>query len=472
MPRLADPNVEPGGRTVRAGRPPPDRPDALPHLTLQELFQRLGWFVSIRWFAGLAALLLVLVGWYGFDVRVPPRPVVLTIGAVFTYNALFLLLVTDAYRRHQVSAQFINGCANAQILCDMVALAFLMHFTGGVENPFIVFFVCPLVIASELLPNRVAYMHALVGAVLIHLVAWLEYAAVLPHVAVGQALGAETYRNPVVVAKFTIALSLLGFATVFLGGSIARLLRRREAELEAAHARLRDVEESKSFLMRRTSHDLRAPLDALVSLVRAVSLHAGATCEPALADMLVRAEARAVGLTHLIDELHRYAVLRDATVELRCEPVDLVELAEQSAGLYQALAVDRGLRLHADLERPARIRGDPNALSELLGNLLSNAIQYTPAGGTVRMHVGSAENKVLLTVSDTGIGIPPAALPRVFEEFYRAENAKQVFRNGTGMGLPIVKRVVEAHRGTVAVDTTPGQGTTFTVTLPAAECSP
>jgi signal transduction histidine kinase len=466
---FAQPDSEPGGRTVRAVRPPPDRPDALPQLTLQELFQRLGWFVSIRWFAGLAALLLVTIGWYGFDVRVPPRPVVLTIAAVFSYNALFLLLVTDAYRRHQVSARFISGCANAQIICDMVALAFLMHFTGGVENAFIVFFVCPLVIASELLPNRIAYLHALLGAVLIHLVAWLECAGVLPHVAVGHALGAETYKNPVVVAKFTVALSLLGFATVFLAGSIARLLRRRQAELEAAHARLRDLEESKSFLMRRTSHDLRAPLDALVSMLRAVSLHAGATCDPTLADMLGRAEARAVGLTHLIDELHRYAVLRDATVELRRERVDLADLVQQSVGLYEALAVDRGLQLHADLDRPAFVSGDPSALGELIGNLLSNAIQYTPAGGSVRVRMTLAGDHVSLAVSDTGIGIPPTALPRIFEEFYRAENAKQVFRSGTGMGLPIVKRLVETHGGALAVSSTPGQGTTFTVTLPAVD---
>lgn len=442
--------------------------DPLPGLTLQELFERLGWFVSIRWFAGLGALLLVLVGWYGFDVRFPPRPVVLTIAALFTYNAVFLLLVTDAYRRHRVSPHFVHGCANAQILCDMVALAFLMHFTGGVENPFIVFFICPLVIASELLPNRVAYTYALLGAVLIHLVAWLEYADVLPHVPVGRLFGAEMYRSPLVVAEFSATLSLLGFATVFLGGSIAARLRQREAELEAAHAHLRELEESKSFLMRRTSHDLRAPLDALVSMLRAVTLHAGETCEPTLADMLARAEKRAVNLTHLIDELHRYAVLRDATAELRKEPVDLADVVNQSVGLYEAMAVERSLQLHADIETPAVITGNADALSELVGNLLSNAIQYTPAGGHVRVYLRAANDHVELTVCDTGIGIPANALTRVFEEFYRAENAKRAFRNGTGMGLPIVKRVVEAHGGTLDVQSIVGEGTTFTLAFPAA----
>lgn len=442
--------------------------DPLPGLTLQELFERLGWFVSIRWFAGLGALLLVLIGWYAFDVRIPPKPVILTIGVLFTYNAVFLLCVTDAYRRKRVNANFVHLCANAQILCDMVTLAFLMHFTGGVENPFIVFFICPLVIASELLPNRVAYTHALFGALLIHLVAWLEYNGTISHVHVGQMLGDETYRSALVVAQFSAALSLLGFATVFLGGSIAAQLRQREAELEAAHAHLRELEESKSFLMRRTSHDLRSPLDALVSMLRAVALQAGESLEPNLATMLTRAERRAVDLTHLIDELHRYAVLRDATAVLHKANLDLAEVVQQSVGLYEAMAVERALRLTADVDAPAVVNGNADALGELVSNLLSNAIQYTPAGGTVHATLRLRNDHVELSVADTGIGIPAAALPHVFDEFYRASNAKEVFRSGTGMGLPIVKRVVETHDGTLTVQTVPGQGTTFIVTLPRA----
>jgi signal transduction histidine kinase len=442
--------------------------DALPGLTLQELFERLGWFVSIRWFAGLGALLLVAVGWYVFGVHIPPGPIVLTIAALFAYNTVFRVLVRRAYRHGRVSLRFVHGCANAQIICDMVALTFVMHFSGGVENPFIVFFICPLVIASELLPTRVAYLHALLGALLIHLVAWLEYSGALPHVPVGHMLGNETCRNALVVAQFSATLSLLGFAIVFLGGSIAGRLRQREAELEAAHAHLRALEESKSFLMRRTSHDLRAPLDALVSMMRAVATRAAATIPPDLADALARAERRAVDLTHLIDELHRYAVLRDSTAVLRTEPIDLADVVRQSVGLYEAMATERGLRVAATIAAPAVVPGNGDALCELVSNLLSNAIQYTPAGGTLTVTLRTTATDVELTVADTGIGIPPAALPHVFDEFFRAPNAKEVFRSGTGMGLPIVKRVVETYGGTLTVHSATDRGTTFVVTFPRA----
>lgn len=449
------------GAVRGAGAPP-----SMPQLTLQELFERLGWFVSIRWFAGVGAALLVLIGSYTFSIQIPAWPVALTIGALFTYNALFLLLVTDAYRRHHINERFVRTCANAQLLCDTVTLAFLMHFTGGVENPFIVFYVCPMVVASEVLPNRTAYAHALLGALLVNFIAWTEYAGWLPHVAVGAAFGAETYQNPLFVAKFSAAVSLLPFAIVFLGGSISSRLRRREAELEATHAELSDLEKSKSFLMRQTSHDLRAPLDALVSLLRSARLCADGAASPELQELLRRTEHRATSLTHLIDELHRYALLRDATATLVKRPLDLADLAHESVGLYEAMATEKNLRLFADLHRPAPIMGNAAALNELLSNLLSNAIQYTPPGGQVRISVQEKDDCIELAVIDDGIGIPPEALNRIFNEFYRAENARMVFRNGTGMGLPIVKRIAEAHDAALQVRSTVGRGAVFQIRFP------
>lgn len=443
---------------------------AMARLTVQELFERLGWFVAIRWFAATAALLLVLVGWYGFDVRIPPRPVVLTICAVLIYNAFFLLLVTDAYRRRRIHLRFVNLCANGQIACDMLALALLMHFTGGVENHFIIFFVCPLVIASELLPNRIAYLHALLAAVLINLVAWLEYAGVLAHVAVGRAVGVETYQSPVFVAKFTAATSLLAFATVFLGGSIAARLRRREADLEAAHAQLRDLEESKSFLMRRTSHDLRAPLDALVSLLRTVAHQVRASGDITAATLVQRAEQRASGLSCMIDELHRYSSLRDAADQLPMQPVDVADLASQAVGLYQAAAGEQDITLSDSISGPAWVCGHAESLSELISNLLSNALQYTPAGGAVELQVARTPDLIELSVRDTGIGIPPKARAHIFEEFYRAENAKAAFRAGTGLGLPIVKRIADIHHAELHVESEEGAGSRFIVRLP--RCAP
>jgi signal transduction histidine kinase len=104
----------------------------------------------------------------------------------------------------------------------------------------------------------------------------------------------------------------------------------------------------------------------------------------------------------------------------------------------------------------------------LLGNLLENGVKYTPSGGRVRLELRAGESQITLVVSDTGIGISPEALPHIFEEFYRAANAKATGREGTGLGLSLVKRIVDLYQGEVHVQSEPGKGTTFTVTLPRA----
>jgi two-component system phosphate regulon sensor histidine kinase PhoR len=110
--------------------------------------------------------------------------------------------------------------------------------------------------------------------------------------------------------------------------------------------------------------------------------------------------------------------------------------------------------------------GVRDSLGDLVNNLVSNAIRYTPDGGTVTVQVGGTDDHVQLVVSDTGIGIAPDELPRVFDEFFRGEEAKRVFAHGTGLGMAIVKRVVEMHHGRIDVASEPGRGTQFTVTFP------
>jgi len=114
------------------------------------------------------------------------------------------------------------------------------------------------------------------------------------------------------------------------------------------------------------------------------------------------------------------------------------------------------------------VLGDARDLCQLCRNLLSNAIRYTPAGGRVTVRLERRGDRVRLQVEDTGIGIPEADLPRVFEEFFRCANARDRVPAGTGLGLAIVRSAAEQHGGTVEVESEPGRGTCFTVELPAA----
>jgi signal transduction histidine kinase len=115
------------------------------------------------------------------------------------------------------------------------------------------------------------------------------------------------------------------------------------------------------------------------------------------------------------------------------------------------------------------VRGDGARLRQVVYNLLDNAIKYTPAGGTVEVHVAAGPRGAVLTVRDTGIGIPPEHLPHVFERFYRVDRARSRADGGTGLGLSIARTIVQAHGGEIELGSTPGEGTVCTVTLPGED---
>jgi len=140
-------------------------------------------------------------------------------------------------------------------------------------------------------------------------------------------------------------------------------------------------------------------------------------------------------------------------------------VVRQTIELLTAGAETKNLRLEFDIA-PARVTAEKEELTEIATNLVSNAIRYTPDGGRVSVRLTSEGGFAVLEVTDTGIGIAPKDLPRVFDEFFRSTEAKNAVRHGTGIGLAIVKKIVQSLRGTIDVRSTPGEGSTFTVRLP------
>ncbi len=137
----------------------------------------------------------------------------------------------------------------------------------------------------------------------------------------------------------------------------------------------------------------------------------------------------------------------------------------EAADIIAALGELRGVEVDWHVEPGVTVRGDAVRLKHVVLNLGDNAVKYTPPGGRVSMHLEMTANDATLMVADTGIGILPEHLPRLFDRLFRAPGAER-HTTGTGLGLAIVKRIVEAHRGTVSVESHPGVGSTFTVRLP------
>ncbi|MBE0594814.1 MAG: hypothetical protein IH616_20705, partial [Gemmatimonadales bacterium] len=159
--------------------------------------------------------------------------------------------------------------------------------------------------------------------------------------------------------------------------------------------------------------------------------------------------------------------LESADGQLEAERVDLRDVAARSAANFRTAAETRGVTLEMDVpSTPLFVEGDAEALELMLNNLLDNAVKYTPGGGTVRVRLAAEEGEGLIDVSDDGIGIAPDHHDRIFERFYRVDQARSRELGGTGLGLSIVKHISKAHRGTVALESALGVGSTFRVRLP------
>jgi two-component system heavy metal sensor histidine kinase CusS len=218
------------------------------------------------------------------------------------------------------------------------------------------------------------------------------------------------------------------------------------------------------------SHELRTPLTVLRTEV-----------EVALSKALTVAEHQQQ-LANVLEELVRMSRLtdqlllisrRDAGVEqLDTGPLDLYSLLAGVVEAMHPLADAKQVRLRIDGTGPVQVAGDEGSLRQVFINLLDNAFKYTPAGGTVTVRVRERNASATVAVEDTGIGIPPEHLPRVFDRFYRVDKARTRAEGGTGLGLSIAQSIVNAHGGTIRISSSPSQGTVCTVTLPAMSKAP
>lgn len=443
-------------------------------LAEQELFERVGWFIVLRWLAVLAASLTLVVAWYGLGLRFAVRPLVTVLLSILFYNAVFALFAKVVRDRRTVTARLIVVFVNVQIAMDLVALALLIHFGGGVENFFIVFFVFHMIIASELLSPLNAYLQATLAAALVNGVCWLEYLGVIAHhglvglFPVSGAGGPGLHRDGLYVFMVSSIITATLYISVYMASSIAARLRAREGDLERAYRRLQALDSEKSYFMRRAGHGLRSPLAAVQSLLRLVAEGFAGEAGERSRELINRAIRRTEQLIDLVNDLLRYSRLQAVNELETRQHVSLEALLADTVESLRPLADEKGLSLEVSAQ-PATVLGDPENLADLANNLISNAIKYTPAGGRVEVRLWQEGEWVRLDVSDTGIGIPPEALDYVFEEFYRAGNAKAVEPGGTGLGLAIAKRVVTVHGGSIWVTSEPGSGSTFSVRLPASE---
>jgi len=251
------------------------------------------------------------------------------------------------------------------------------------------------------------------------------------------------------------------------------LARERNARADAEYARalveeqndrLLELDHLKDEFVASVSHELRTPLTSITGYLELV-LEAGQLSEEQ-EQFLGVVGRNADRLLRLVGDLLFVAQLKSSTVVLERAPVDLTELVGSAVQSVAPLAQDRGIELTLDCEALPQLEGDAGRLGQVLDNLLTNALKFTPRDGRVEVRAVERDEIVRFQVRDTGMGISNEDQQHLFEKFFRTSEAQTKAIQGTGLGLSIVAAIVEAHGGSIEVESELGVGTTFTVALP------
>jgi signal transduction histidine kinase len=246
---------------------------------------------------------------------------------------------------------------------------------------------------------------------------------------------------------------------------------RLEEELRRRVAQLADEDRRKNEFLAALGHELRNPLGPILNAVEVLRRGPAGPDAEAARELIAR---QAGHLARLVDDLLDVARITHGKIELRRQPVDLAAVAGRAAEAVGPLMVERGHEFRVELPGcPLPLEADPTRLEQVLSNLLTNAAKYTPPGGRVALAVGRDGGEAVVRVRDTGVGIAPDVLPRVFEMFVQASDSSSHSPGGLGLGLAVVRRLAELHGGTAAAHSAgPGAGSEFVVRLPIANSEP
>ena len=248
-------------------------------------------------------------------------------------------------------------------------------------------------------------------------------------------------------------------------------LAQKNEQLEARNLEVEQANRLKNEFLASMSHELRTPLHTIIGFSELLTEELEGKLNEKQHRFINHILQDARHLLELINEILNISKIESGRLELKRELFDFSQCVEEVLGGIRHLAENKNLVLQNQSSFQGSLYADRVRVKEILYNLLSNAVKFTPKGGTVRVEAASENDFLRVSICDTGIGIAENELSSIFEKFYQVGSSTGVGREGTGLGLPISKHLVELHGGTICVESKPGQGSRFKLTFPLAQRS-
>jgi len=430
---------------------------------------RTNWLILHRWITIAIVAVTTLIGGQVFKLDINE------FGLYLCSLALIVINLTSIYLKKLIIVQNESSVYKElkmllifQITGDLLILTIMIHCSGGIENPLFAFYVFHLVNASLFLSVIETYLLTILVIIFFSALAFLEYAGIIPHYSLryGNFFNISYYSNlysvNLIVGVFTLTMLMLSY----LSTTIGKRLRDQEKSLRDAINKLNEKDRIKNEYVIEVTHEVKGHLTAVLSCLDVV-INTGDTIDKTEKQYLLsRAYHRAKHLSDFVKSLLKLTRIRmDQKLEMDWFPIK--DVLNEIINSQRSNAQDKSIKLilndHLVLNL---LYGNKLMIEEAINNLINNAIKYTPPKGEVTLTCTTENNFIALVIADSGIGIPADDVPRIFDEFYRASNVVKDVETGTGMGLSIVKQIVERHQGEISVESKLGEGTKFIMKFP------
>ncbi len=442
-------------------------------LQTTSLVERAQWLVRLRWVAIGTLAVATLVAGSLMGVALPTRALHVVNAVLIVYNFVlwdFLKYSTTGSR--QLSPRGIGAVLTLQMCGDLLILTTILHFSGGIENPFAFFFVFHMILASIVRSRLQSYLQAALAVLLFGGMVLLEYAGVLAHHPLTGFADHGLYRSlPFIGGTLFVFASTL-FLVVYMTSNISEQLKKQQDGFARANAQLKEKDKVKNEYVLRLTHDIKGHLAAIESCLNLVDNEIVGPLNEKQKDFVARAYRRTSKCMQFVT-----AMLRLTRMKLAGTP-DMEEFSLKNTIVECLATVQNGARrkgialTHEIASDIDKVCGEAVLIEETLTNLLFNALRYTPDGGKVHLAASNNGAFIQIEIRDSGIGIPEGEQEKIFDEFYRAGNARLVEPDGTGLGLSFARQVVERHGGRIWAGNNPEKGSTFAFTLPRRPPAP
>jgi signal transduction histidine kinase len=442
----------------------------------EDLHERLGWLIQLRWLAVLGLCLTILIARYGLHLHPALAPLLGANVALLVCNAVYGA-VWWRWKHAPLRRLIILGVV--QTILDFVILVFVLHYTGGIENPLVVMFVFQCIIASMLFTPMLSYLLAALAFALVSAMVAFEHTRIWPHWHLDGYLHLEMADQGLFIGGMLASVAVLLFVSVYLTTTIETASRKRRAEavkraleLEEAREQIQQADKMAALgeMAASMAHDINNPAGVICSrfdIMEAEGLFDNLPARVRQDLMTLRKHAHYLRrIAENWTSFARKSTGHGERIDLNHEVRHMAAMVAES---LQQHDIDLILDLHG---APLWVFGDPVRVHQAVLNLINNARAAMPGGGTLTVRTqseNSAEQTpvALLKISDTGSGIAPDKIEHVFEPFFSGKPEGQ----GTGLGLAICQKVVKEMDGEIAIHSEIGAGTTFAIRIPLSESS-